>query len=246
MRLSERVYLVGSGWYGFGLSDDLDCHVYAVDCGGPLALIDAGAGRSIEPILQTMRFDGLDPARLRWLFLTHAHADHAGAAALWREGFGVEVAASVEAGGYLRDGDEEKISLAVAKRGGFYPQDYVFRACPVARFLTEGQTVAVGDLALEVLETPGHCSGMVSFLLIEQGKSWLFTGDTVFHGGKILISNLWDCDVPRYAASVRKLANVEVDGLLPGHLSLALQGGARHIRAANQVFERLAVPASIL
>ena len=139
--------------------------------------------------------------------------------------FGVTVAASREAAEYVRNGDEEKISLAVAKRGGFYPQDYVFHACPVERELEEGCTFQVGDLSLRCFETPGHCSGLVSLLLDEGGKSMLFCGDTVFHGGKILMTNVWDCNLRDYVNSIQKLAQLRVDALLPGHLAIAMQNG---------------------
>lgn len=246
MRLTEHVYLVGGGTLAFGLSQDSDCHVYLIDGGGELALVDGGAGLTIEPIIENIRFDGLDPARLRYLLLTHAHADHAGAAALWRERFGVDVIASSAVARYLQDGDEERISLAVAKRGGFYPADYVFRACKVSRVLAEGDWLAVGNLRLSALETPGHCSGMLSLLLDDCGRRCLFTGDTVFHGGKILVSNLWDCNVQEYAASIRKLAQIEFDALLPGHLAIALRGGDRHVRQAHQTMERLSMPPNII
>ena len=88
MRLTEHVYLVGGGLLGFGLSDDFDCHVYLIDGGSEMALVDAGAGITIEPILRNIAFDGLDPARLRNILLTHAHADHAGACRAWRDRFG--------------------------------------------------------------------------------------------------------------------------------------------------------------
>lgn len=246
MRLTERVYLVGGGALGFGLSGDYDCHVYVIDAGEELALIDGGAGLSIEPIIENIRRDGLDPVRLRHLVLTHAHADHAGAAAEWRARFGVEVAASAEAAGYLTQGDEERISLAVAKRGGFYPADYVFRPCAVAHVLREGDSFGIGGLRLRVFETPGHCSGMLSFLLRDGARQCLFSGDTVFHGGKILVSNIWDCNVQQYAASISKLAAIEADALLPGHLAIALQGGASHVRQAHAAMERLAMPPNIL
>lgn len=246
MRLSERVYLVGGGSLGFGISEDLDCHVYLVDGGSELALIDGGAGVTIEPIIDNIRFDGLDPGRLKHLLLTHAHADHAGGAFHWRERFGVEVAASVEAAEYVRNGDEEKISLAIAKRGGFYPEEYHFRACPVARVLREGDVFRVGDLELTAIETPGHCSGMLSLLLRRGGRSFLFCGDTVFHGGRLLISNLWDCDLQAYVKSIGKLAGCEVDALLPGHLTIALQKGGSHIQRAWETLERLTVPPNII
>jgi glyoxylase-like metal-dependent hydrolase (beta-lactamase superfamily II) len=246
MRLTERIYLVGGGNLGFGISNDLDCHVYLVDGRSEMALIDAGAGVSIEPILENLRFDGLDPARLKYVLLTHAHADHAGGAFFWHERFGVEVAASPEANEYLSNGDEEKISLAVAKRGGFYPNDFRFQSCPVAHVLEEGAEFAVGDLRLRAIETPGHCSGMLSFLMNEGDRSSLFCGDTVFHGGKILVTNVWDCDVQRYVRSIEKLAAYQVDRLLPGHLSISLSNGGSHIRAAWQTLERLTIPANII
>ncbi|MCC6862721.1 MAG: MBL fold metallo-hydrolase [Bryobacterales bacterium] len=246
MRLTRHVYLAGSGLHGFSLSNDYDCHVYVIDGGSELALIDAGAGLDIDAILANIRFDGLDPARLRYLLLTHAHADHAGGARGWYDRFGVEVAASPEAGRYLRDGDEERISLAVAKQGGFYPASYVFRACPVPHILKENDMFSVGELRLRAIETPGHCSGMLSFLLEEDGRSVLFSGDTVFHDGKWLVSNLWDCDIRQYVRSIEKLAAIPADVLLPGHLSVALKDGARHVRKAWDTLQRLSVPPSIV
>ena len=246
MRLTEHIYLVGGGSLGFGLSNDFDCHVYLIDGGREMALIDGGAGLTIEPILERIRFDGLNSSCLRYLVLTHAHADHAGGAALWREKFGLEVVASTVSAEYVRNGDEERISLGIAKRGGFYPADYVFKACDVAHVLTEGDGLRVGDLELRAFETPGHCSGMLSLLMNDQGRSCLFTGDTVFHGGKRLMSNLWDCNLQDYVASIRKLAALEVDALLPGHLTIALSGGGQHIRKAQETLDRLALPPNII
>src|SRR3981081_3153401 len=80
MRLSERVHLVGSGSNGFDLTDAYDCHVYLIDGGEELALIDVGAGMGAEAILDNARRDGFDPARIRHLILTHGHGDHAGGA----------------------------------------------------------------------------------------------------------------------------------------------------------------------
>jgi len=246
MRLTEHVYLVGGGLLGFGLSDDFDCHVYLIDGGSEMALVDAGAGITIEPILRNLEFDGVDPARLRYILLTHAHADHAGACGAWRDRFGVEVAASHEAGQYLRNGDEVRISLAIAKQGGFYPSDYVFRACPVRHTLREGDCFRVGGLTVRVFETPGHCSGMLSYLLDDAGRQVLFTGDTVFHDGKVLISNLWDCNLQQYVESVEKLARVPADVMLPGHLAISLHDGGRHVRKAWSIMEKLSFPPSII
>ncbi|TAM82052.1 MAG: MBL fold metallo-hydrolase [Acidobacteria bacterium] len=246
MRLSERVYLVGGGTLGFSLSEEHDCHVYVIDGGEALVLVDAGAGITVEPILQNLRFDGLDPKRVKYLVLTHAHADHAGAACEWRERFGVQVAASSEAAEYLREGDEERVSLSIAKKGGFYPADYVFRACPVAHILKEESTFRIGDVELRILETPGHCSGMLSLIMNEGGKFLLFPGDTVFHDGRLLLTNVWNCDLQQYVRSIEKLARQKVDALLPGHLAIALQHGDRHVQKAWETLERLSLPPNII
>lgn len=51
------------------------------------------------------------------------------------------------------------------------------------RLLTDGQVLAIGELAVEVLHVPGHTDG--SLLLLVQGAAqpWLFTGDSLFPGG---------------------------------------------------------------
>jgi hypothetical protein len=40
LRLTERIHVVGSGGFGFGLSHQLDCHVYAANGRTEIALID--------------------------------------------------------------------------------------------------------------------------------------------------------------------------------------------------------------
>ena len=44
MRLTPDVCLVGGGMFGFGLTSPGDCHVYLLDGGDELVLIDAGIG----------------------------------------------------------------------------------------------------------------------------------------------------------------------------------------------------------
>ena len=101
-------------------------------------------------------------------------------------------------------------------------------------------------LTVRAYETPGHCSGMLSLALDDGGRKVLFTGDTVFHDGKVLISNLWDCDLQQYVKSVEKLARLPVDAMLPGHLAISLSQGSRHIQKAWSIMERLSFPPSII
>lgn len=246
MELTPRIHLVASGGMGFDLTDSHDCHVYLVDGGSEAALIDAGAGYSADDIIAQARAARVEPERIRSLILTHGHADHAGGAyALCRRLPHLQVVASPEVSGWLQTGDEAAISLDMGKKAGFYPEQYRFQACPVSREIREGDTVTVGDVALEVIETPGHSRGHLCFKGPIDGRVTLFAGDLVFYGGEISLQNIWDCEIPAYARSMSKFSGAGIDTLLPGHLAVTLRDGQRHIDAANGLFERVYVPKAI-
>jgi glyoxylase-like metal-dependent hydrolase (beta-lactamase superfamily II) len=248
VRLTPEIALVGGGRFGFDLTSPLDCHVYLIDGGSDLALVDAGAGAtadSTDRLLETITADGYDPGQIRRLLITHYHADHLGGAAELRDRLGCSVHGSPLTARTLAAGDEEQISLPGAKAAGFYPADYVFRACPCAGDLVEGEAFTVGRLRITPYDTPGHADGHVS-LLVEGGeRSYLVQGDLVFHGGTILLQNTHDCSIQQYAASVAKLAALEFDAFLPGHQGISLREGKRHIEAAHAVFSRLGVPRNL-
>lgn len=245
MKLTDTVYLVGSGSWGFGSSDEYDCHVYLVDGGEELALVDAGGGRNSEAILENIRADGLPLDRVRYLLLTHGHADHAGGAAGLRERLGLQVMASREIAEIIRKGDESAISLDSARVSGGYPSDFRFRPCPVNRELRQGDTIQLGRCALSVIETPGHSRGCISFWMEDKGRRYLFCGDSLFFGGKVALQNIPDCNLADSLATIRKLGELPVDVFLPGHLCISLSSGYRHIESALAVLARLGVPPSI-
>lgn len=248
MRITEETYVVGGGGTAaFGLSNDPDCHVYVIDTGEDLALVDCGmaAGDSFDRILANMRSDGLDPNRLTSLLLTHYHVDHAGGAARFRREFGLKVIAPKGAANALRTADERAISLDVAKEAGFYQTDYQLEPVEVDEELVEGDHVELGALSFDVFETPGHCDGHASYLLHGRDQRYLFAGDAVFHGGRIVLQNIHDCNIQQSAQSVMKLATLEFDTFLPGHAAIALTDGHRQVQLAAAAFQQLFVPKNL-
>src|SRR5690242_17300213 len=109
MKLTNDVYLVGGGDYSFNLSHRLDCHVYVVDGGDELVMIDAGFGPGTDRILDLMRADGLDPSRVSRIVVTHYHADHAGGCAAIVRATGAELWAPLEAAKAIRTADADQI-----------------------------------------------------------------------------------------------------------------------------------------
>lgn len=245
MQINERVFLVGGGLTGFGLSHDSDCHVYLIDGGSEAALIDAGAGLGLNDILANIDGHGLNADKISHLLLTHLHADHAGGAAGVKAAIpSITVAAAEDMAPALRQGDEEAIALTHGKRGGYYADDYRFRPCPVALDLIDGQEIVVGQISLRVITTPGHSAGHVCFVMDDGGKRYLLTGDNLFFGGKILLQPVADCSLQSHLASIRKLDGLGVDVFLPGHGAISLRNGQRHIDEALSWMDRCLVPPS--
>lgn len=242
MQLTERIHLVGSGRHGFDLTHASDCHVYAIDGGDEIALIDAGSGIDVLAIVDRLARAGLDRDRVRRLFVTHAHADHAGGSAGLHRVLDVGVAASPEVAAIIRAGDELAASVDVGRAQGSYPSGYRYEAAPVDAELRDGDRVAVGALTVGVIATPGHAVGHLSFLVHDGHEADLFTGDTLLAGGRIILQNTWDCDLRLHVAALRRLGEHRFRGLFPGHLSFSAVDGERHLRVALDALDRGAIP----
>lgn len=242
MQLTDRIHLVASGAYGFELTHPSDCHVYLIDGGAEAALIDAGAGLDVAGLTARIGASGVAPERVSRVFVTHAHADHAGGAGPLHETLGLEVCASPEVASILRAGDEVRASVDVGKAQGSYDPSYHYASTVVGRELRDGDRLPVGDLAVEVIETPGHATGHLSFLVHGAGRTDLFTGDTLLFGGEIILQDTWDCDLRTHLDSLRRLGEHRFDGLFPGHLTFSLARGRRHLDRALAAMDRGGIP----
>jgi hydroxyacylglutathione hydrolase len=246
VRLTERIHLVGSGEPDLATSDPIDSQVYLVDTGDGLLCIDAGAGRSVERILAEVRAGGLVPDEIRWVLLTHGHADHAGGAAAWRRRLpGVRIGASAAVAGWIEAADEEATSVDRARRAGIYPPDYRLEPCEIDVVLEPDTTLELGAISLEILPTEGHAAGHVAFIGEIDGVLTAFSGDALFPGGRILLQDTWDCDVRAALRSVERLAARDPGRLLAGHLAPVLDGVREQLDLALARIALLAVPESI-
>ncbi len=252
MRLLTDVYLVGSGRTGFGISDPYDCNVYLIDGGDEAALVDAGAGIDLDPLLANLDSTGVPRARIRTLILTHGHFDHSGGAAKLRALLGCRVLVGAADAADVAGAEEVISALAAALPSGTYPAGYVKQPCPVDGTLADGDEIAVGRYRVAVMHTPGHSPGAVCLVMQVEGQNVLFTGDTIQfcpvagHVGWISLLNAPGTDLPAYQASARRLAALRVDVLLPGHRLFALSDGRRIIRSVADGFETLSIPRSVV
>ncbi len=75
---------------------------------------------------------------------------------------------------------------------------------------------------------------------------YLFTGDHVFWGGKIILQNVGDSSVQDYARSMNKLLEYDFTGLLPGHLAFSLVNGQTPVEFVASQFNKIGLPANLL
>lgn len=242
MKITQEVYAVGGGRTGFGISDRYDSNVFLVDGGDELALIDAGCGHDIEPILDNIRSFGFDPANVGHLLLTHAHADHSGGAALLRERLNLEVALSNQEARFLEEGDEVAVSLDRARAEGLYPADFRLAPCPVDRRLAHNDEIRCGRLTVRAIEVAGHSLASICYLLTGGERTCLFSGDTVFLFGAVSLLNCEGSSLAGYRRDIHRLAGLGVDALMPGHGGFCLRGGQSHIDEAIEALKSVWPP----
>ena len=138
-----------------------NCYIVSADGSSECAVIDPGAegGR----VAAAVRDAGL---AVRYVLSTHGHADHTG---------GVAPLISALGGSYgIGDADVEMALDPPAWLTAILT-DFVPPPAPALR-LNGGETLALGESALEVIATPGHTPGSMCFRIADT----VFTGDTLF------------------------------------------------------------------
>ena len=93
------------------------------------------------------------------------------------------------------------------------PAAFVVRPATVTRALREGDVIDLGDRRLRVIHAPGHTPG--SILLLDEELRWLYTGDVVYDDQ--LLDEMLGADIPAYVASMRRLRDLDVATVHPGH-----------------------------
>jgi glyoxylase-like metal-dependent hydrolase (beta-lactamase superfamily II) len=102
---------------------------------------------------------------IEWVLETHVHADHLSGAPLIKQRTGAKVAI----GEHVRD-------VQTIFRPIFGADDVKGDGGDFDRLLKDGDRIEVGDLTIEVINTPGHTPACVSYRIGDA----VFVGDTMF------------------------------------------------------------------
>ena len=131
-------------------------------------------------------------ARVTAIVHTHTHIDHVGATAPLQRWSSAQ-AHIHEADRFLYD----LLPVQAQLLGVPLPE-----RCDIEGDLVDDLVLRAGQVALEVLHTPGHTPGSVSFVVRSGDEAVAFTGDTLFRRG-IGRTDLWGGDTDLIFRSLR-------------------------------------------
>ena len=160
------------------------------------------------------------------ILLTHTHFDHVGAVAPIAKATGADVWVPELEKPVLAD------IMSFVPWPGFGP----FESWDAEHTVSGGETLELAGFEIDVIFTPGHSPGHVSFSIADEGA--LFSGDVLFQGsvGRV---DLPGGDGPTLMESIRGLLDAHPDQTVvhPGHMGITTLGA---VRASNPFLASLA------
>jgi len=161
----------------------MDNFSYIIGCENTRQALVIDPGANVDQIVSIARKEGLE---IVTIVNTHGHGDHTAGNAALKQRTGARVII------HELDGDR-------------YPAADVL--------LSRQKTLQLGDIALEVIHTPGHTPGGICL----HARGNLFTGDTLFVGDSGR-TDLAGGDRPTLGKSIRRLMELPDDTVVwPGH-----------------------------
>lgn len=192
----------------------LQCNCYILGCEQTLDALLIDPGEDVELILPILKKHGLN---VKYILTTHAHIDHVGDLEAVRAQTGAEA--------LLHEKDlalYQSLAIQAAWLGVKTPP-----TSKIDNYVQDKDRLHFGQHVGEVLFTPGHTQGSVSFYLPES-TGLLFAGDTLFKRS-IGRTDLWGGSFETIIKSIHeKLLNLDDSTIVyPGHGPITTIGEER-------------------
>lgn len=144
----------------------LGANCYILYHGKEALIIDPGG--EPELIIEKLEKQTLQPQAI---LLTHAHFDHIGAVEAIRNHYNIDV--------YLHELEKDWLRESKLNRSRLFTGHDIIASDP--DYLLKVGPLQIGSFELNVIHTPGHSPGSVSFVLDEEEK--VISGDVLFYQG---------------------------------------------------------------
>ena len=149
-----------------------------------LILMNTGMPSSGPMIEESIRKLGFKPEDIKVMINGHAHIDHAGAFANFKEKYGTQIAVMREDVAAMESGDKDDFK---------YADDFIYPPVKVERVLRDGDTIEMGDVLLTAYLTPGHTRGATTWVanVAADSRAYVvvFPYGTGFNPGYRLVKN---------------------------------------------------------
>jgi glyoxylase-like metal-dependent hydrolase (beta-lactamase superfamily II) len=148
--------------------------------GGRAAFVDTGTNDSVPLLLDALRQQGLGPADVDYLFLTHVHLDHAGGAGLLMRELPNATSVLHPRGAPHMADPTKLIAGTNAVYGATRAREMYGEILPIDAdrivVADDDATFSFGDRELRALHTKGHA--LHHYCLYDPASSGVFTGDS--------------------------------------------------------------------
>jgi hydroxyacylglutathione hydrolase len=198
-----------------------DSHAYVIgkSSSQDLSVVDAGLMRKGAYKIRTIESLGIQLGDIKRIIMTHTHLDHIGCLVEIRERIpDAELWVHASEAEPLEKGDErtvygmEMFRSMCQMQYDLKPGDFTFN---VDKKLNGNEMLEIGGMTWEVLHIPGHSAGSIA--LYNRPSKTLIPGDVVYADYAIGRFDLYGADGTELKDSLMRLAELEVEILLPGH-----------------------------
>jgi glyoxylase-like metal-dependent hydrolase (beta-lactamase superfamily II) len=196
-----------------------DSHVYVIGRPGDYSIVDAGLMGKGGYKLRSLGKLGIRTDEIKRVIMTHTHLDHIGCLnEIRRQMDWLELWVHEKEAEPLEQGDERTVYGMDMFRSmcqmqfGLKSGDFKMK---VDKKLKGNETLELGGMTWEVFHIPGHSAGSIG--LYHRPEKVLIPGDTVYADTAIGRFDLHGANAGALKDSLLRLAELDVDILLPGH-----------------------------
>jgi 2-aminobenzoylacetyl-CoA thioesterase len=227
-KVNERITLLGA----------LESCFYHLDGGREAVLIGGGMAYLAPRILPQIEAFAVDVKKITKLIVLHTHFDHCGLVPylkkLWPW---IKVAASEKGRSRLSDPRVTQTiaasnQMAIARAGldeEATRLGFEFTDIEVQQVLKEGDRLVCGDMAIDILEVPGHSSCSIAAYVPEEKA--LFVSDAAGVHYKDFVFAAGNSNYDLYQKSLHRMAAYPVETVLLEHYGAAVGEEARTLLA---------------
>ncbi len=159
-RVFDNLYFIGTRFHS----------AWALTTTDGIIVIDSVFEYAVEAeMIEGLQALGLEPGDVRYILISHAHGDHDQGAAIFQRRFGTEI--------IMGEADWASTLARTEYPGGVPTRDISVDA--------DGLELSLGDTTVQVIATPGHTPGTLSYIfpVSEGGRTLtvMYAGGTAFN-----------------------------------------------------------------